>query len=194
MKKHLLPLVLVCFAAMSFLLPKENPDHLAWSPETKLAWDDFQGIPDSVSATAKAFTQTDMHYDYKLQKDAIQVEAVCYFDRKSSWVSAKKTAQTAQQLKHEQLHFDMAELMARKIRKEIAAYTSKDIPGTQAYIDKMHEQYFRTELKTMTTAYDTETNHGSTDSKQKKWESKIAAELKKLDAFAATKVEIKREK
>jgi hypothetical protein len=191
--KKIIPLSLICLLAMSFLLPKENPDQLAWSPGAKLEWEDFQGIPDSVS-TAKVSTQTAMNYEYKLQKDAIQVEAVCYFDRKLSWVSAKKTAQTAQQLKHEQLHFDMAELMARKIRKELSVYTSKDIPATQAYIDKMNAQYFETELKTMATAYDTETNHGATDSKQKKWDTKIAGELKKFEAFAGTKVEIKRQK
>lgn len=194
MKKHLFPLMLGCLAAMSFFLPKENPDHLAWSPDARLVWEDFRGVPDSVSPNAKALTKTGMHYDYKLQKDAIQVEAVCYFDRSQSWVSPKKNAQTPQQLKHEQLHFDLAELMARKIRKELSTHTSKDIPGTQAFIDKMNTQYFETELAAMTAAYDTETNHGSTDSKQKKWETKIAGELKKLGAFAATKVEIKRQK
>jgi hypothetical protein len=192
--KKLVLLSLLCLVAMSFLLPKEDPDQLAWSPDIKLKWEDFQGLPDSVSSAPKAFTRTAMKYEYKLQKDAVQVEAVCYFDRKLSWVSAKKTAQTAQQLKHEQLHFDMAELMARKIRKELSIYTSKDIPATQAHIDKINAQYFEAELKTMTTAYDTETNHGATDSKQKKWDTKIAGELKKLEAFAEPKVEIKRQK
>ena len=42
------------------------------------------------------------------------------------------------------------------------------------------------------TIYDNETEHGSVSSKQKEWELKIAKELKALDAYASTRVIIKR--
>jgi hypothetical protein len=194
MKKHLFPAAALIFCAllMSFIYFPKDDSRLPWEPSVKLTWEDFQGAPDE-SSTNKAMSHSTVTYDYKAQKEVIQVEATAVFDRKSSWVSPAKNAKSPGLLKHEQLHFDMTELMARRIRKEISVYISKDIPSTQAYIDQVHAKY-QAELDAQNQLYDTETNHGVTESKQKKWETKINAELKKLDAFAVTKVEIQRKK
>jgi hypothetical protein len=194
MKKILLPAItLIAVTLMSFVwFPKED-DCLTWEDSVKLTWDDFQGTPDADSTSRKAETTSDLSYDYKIQKEVIHVTVVACFQRSKSWIVAAKNAKTPALLKHEQVHFDMTELTARKIRKEISGYVSTDIPGTQATIDKAGAKY-KAELDSLATLYDTETNHGSIAAKQKKWETKIAAELKKLETFSGTKVEIQRKK
>jgi hypothetical protein len=193
MKKLLLPAILIAFIAMSFVRFPKDHDCLAWDAAVKLKWEDFQGTPDADSTLQKTKTNGDLSYDYKLQKEVIHVTIVACFHRNKSWVVSAKNARTPALLKHEQLHFDMTELMARKVRKDISGRVSKDIPGTQAFIDKANDTY-KAELDSLSQLYDEETNYGTTDSKQKKWETKIAGELKKLETFSNTKVEIHRRK
>lgn len=166
-------------------------DKMRWEAATKLTWADFKAVPDSVSPH-KAFTMAVVQDEYDIKKEVITADIHCYFERDKSWV--KKKGETPAQLKHEQLHFDIAELVARKMRKDLALYSSKDVPSTQAFIDAVNKKYIQKELDSLNTVYDTDTNFGVTESKQKKWETKIVGELRKYEAYTATRVEIKRVK
>lgn len=86
-------------------------------------------------------------------------------------------------MNHEQLHFDIAELYARKMRKEIQKL--KLIKGTIAQFDyrRIHKKIFKEYLEYQK-KYDTETDFSRTLSKQKNWEISVAKQLQGLEKFA----------
>jgi hypothetical protein len=106
-----------------------------------------------------------------------------------SWSKDKKSNSL---LKHEQLHFDIAELTTRKLRQAYSTHVSYDIEATSLFIDSVFNRYSKIEFDSINALYDTETNHGIIETKQKVWETKITSELKKLEKYASTKVVIKR--
>lgn len=165
-------------------------DQILWSKNHKISWDDFQGLPDSTSVFS-ANTSVIVDYSHKTSESKIEYSIYCYFLKKSSWT--KKTT-SEKLLVHEQLHFDIAELITRKIRRAFTLYQSKNLKETQIFIDKTNKDFYLEELPIFNKKYDTETNHGLIADKQKEWEQKIAAELKKLEAYSTTKVVIKRVK
>jgi len=85
---------------------------------------------------------------------------------------------------HEQGHFDIAELFARKLRKAFAEYkfnaqtVGKDID--KLFILNKQE---RTERDVL---YDKETNHSQNKQQQVLWNKKIKSELDNLKKFAST--------
>ena len=80
-------------------------------------------------------------------------------------------------LNHEQLHFDIAELFARKLRKELEKprFTTA---STEEIFSAVAS--FNMELDKMQKRYDNETNHYRNKKKQKKWEIYVGEELAKL--------------
>ncbi|MBX9449849.1 MAG: hypothetical protein KL787_09070 [Taibaiella sp.] len=87
-------------------------DTLHWSKDRKLTWDDFQGIPDTTS-TGMAGTSSGFVTKSKYTSDStISIVVSAVFYKKESWVKAEfKDSAT---LNHEQGHFDIAEVYARK--------------------------------------------------------------------------------
>src|SRR5258708_7210019 len=89
-----------------------------WSSTDKLKWSDFRGSVPSIglSSSDKAACSS-MPRPYPLQENdstyTYNVKAVFY--RYTSWAKVKDT--TKYLLAHEQLHFDITELYARKMRK-----------------------------------------------------------------------------
>ncbi|HXB11149.1 MAG TPA: DUF922 domain-containing protein, partial [Bacteroidia bacterium] len=92
-------------------------------------------------------------------------------------------------LKHEQLHFDICELFARKLRKmmEETDFTKVKniIPQIQSMYNKVNGEFVRYEEK-----YDNETNHGENPAKQKLWSDDVANQLKDLDKYSAEDVNV----
>jgi hypothetical protein len=123
--------------------------------------------------------------------EKIDFKIVCFFKRYRSWSKLKDSESL---LKHEQLHFDIAELITRKIRKGYATHISKDINETAIHIKSVFDKYYNQELDSLNAEYDAQTNHGTIPNVQKEWESKIVKELKKLEAYANTRVTILRVK
>jgi len=83
-------------------------------------------------------------------------------------------------LAHEQLHFDITELHARKLRYNIDTFKfSIDIKSEMNNLQIKANQ----ELEAMQKQYDNETNYSINVDVQKKWQIFIQGELKKLDAY-----------
>lgn len=189
--------IFILFVLLSFRFDRGNNmvdytqnqnDQILWSKNKKLSWDDFQGQPDSTSVF-NANTSVIVDYSHKMSESTIEYNIYCYFLKKSSWTK-KNTSKKL--LVHEQLHFDIAELVTRKIRKAFTLYQSQNLKETQIYIDRTNYDFYVEELSNLNLKYDSETNHGLVANKQQEWEKKIAAELKKLEAYSTTKVVIKR--
>jgi len=80
-------------------------------------------------------------------------------------------------LKHEQLHFDIAELFSLRLKGlfENYNYTEDFEYEIQLLFDEKKREY-----QLMQRQYDEETNHSRVKKKQKEWESYISSELTKM--------------
>lgn len=159
-------------------------DTLNWSDDVKLRWDDFQSR-EKIKTDYAAFTYTIITLNYSLTHSggAYQPKFTvkCAFQRSRSWVDRNEpAAMTAEILAHEQLHFHIAEITARKLRK---ALTSKHY--TKNYAREINAIYER-ELNAgeeMQQSYDRESEHGINDATQKRWAEKVPKLLQSLAAY-----------
>lgn len=158
--------------------------NIAWSKTRQLTWTDFQATPDAGSSYY-AYTAT--RTTYKSQWDAdgnISVTVICEFNPSKSW--KKQADLTDALLRHEQLHFDIAELFARKMRKEYAAYcqTHKASADAAADLDGIFKKA-QEELRKYQEGYDEATDHSKNKPQQAEWDKKVTSELKELAAYTS---------
>lgn len=153
---------------------------LEWNEFYRLTWEDFQGNRTSGSI-GDAGTVVHIKAKPYFVGKKISYDVYAYFDRGQSWSIDQSPALLA----HEQLHFDIAELYARKIRKQILTLTTDGVndadrinTAIRALLDESNE---------IDKQYDAETLHGSIPSKQAKWQAKIATELRELKRFKKPK-------
>jgi hypothetical protein len=168
---------------------QEKKSFLEWDSDQKLDWSDFTSIPDSLNQhRAMTFTKikTKVH-SYSI--DSIVYDVYCYFDRDLSWTKDKNSQEL---LDHEQGHFDISELVTRKLRKEYSKMNISDIEPSFEKLTSVFNKYAVNEKNKVNNLYDRETKHGIIPNKQKEWELMIAKELKALDAYSSTRVVIKR--
>lgn len=151
-------------------------DLISWNEFYKLQWHDFQGLPDEdrmgdagavVQIKAKPF----------LVKKEIKYDVVALFNRSKSWARD----QSPSLLAHEQLHFDIAELYARKVRKKIKALNRSGVNDIKIYNAAIHE--LLQESNEVDERYDLETLHGAMSGKQAAWSDKVKQELAALQAY-----------
>ena len=165
---------------------------IEWNVNRKLTWNDFQGVPVE-NDHYKARTFSTVKYSGQLGEDNIEIIVTCKFNKKLSWSKSKKR-NSQWLLEHEQLHFDIAELIARRVRKEYKDHISYEIKETNEVLRNIYNKYIDTVWTSVNEKYDTETNHGIIRDKQNYWEEKIARELKELEVYGNNRVVIRREK
>ena len=159
---------------------------ITWSPKGSLSWNDFKGKPDT-SNPYHASTQSGVQYLSSWQssggKTKLSLTVFAYFDKKRSWLKEGKG--TDRLLRHEQLHFDISELHARLLRKELSTYAFTDKHDDEV------QRLFKENTKarnTMQERYDAETNHMINKEAQLAWEDSIAARLSELEDYSGQKV------
>ncbi len=155
-----------------------NNSLIYWSAERKLSWGDFKARPDRNSTNA-AMTATDIRFDFTYNtRDGFKFHITCRFDKNSSWGRVK----TDYILSHEQGHFDIAEIYARKLNKALNAF----IPGKgdpTPDVNKIYENVMR-ELTVAQAQYDKETNFSINKGEQSRWLLKINDDLRSNEANA----------
>lgn len=170
-----------------------DEDRIQWSEDTKLTWKDFKAKPDNSYPEYEAMTYVLIGIDYEEKEYSINFSIPSSFNRNLSWSKLKsKKQESLWLLEHEQLHFDIAELIARKIRKEYSEYKSYELTATYVDLQAIYDKYYKVELLSLNMTYDKETQHGKLRDKQKEWESKIEMELYKLRKYADTEVKVRR--
>jgi len=174
----------ICLILPFLLAAQDQSDNLIPWNSQKLVWPDFKGEPDA-SSEYKALTQWRLSYDFQvaISNGAASIarsNVKTFFSRNDSWT--KSSTGSTQLLEHEQGHFDLAEVYARKFRKDLVDYTFK----TDKY-QKELEGLFNKILAACDkaqTKYDKETKHGIVEAEQASWNEKIKADLEKLSEFA----------
>lgn len=153
-----------------------TPDTVYYSRQRKLNWDDFRGRVRAASSSA-AVTFTGFLYTAASiqQKDTIHVRVILqtYFDRTASWV--RPDHRNAYALSHEQLHFDIAKLVADRFKDTLLSSTfSPDYYAGE--IDFLYWDYWR-KMTDLEMQFDRETHHGILHSTEALWQKKIRKAL-----------------
>lgn len=174
MKKFLIPLLFffpLCMHAQA------DHDFIHWSASKKLNWDDFKGNPQTGSDAA-ALTATHLGFAFSFIKGQVTYNIECRFDKNRSWVLIKNDWI----LGHEQGHFDIAEIFARKLKKEVSAYTFNK-NTFQKDLDVIYNKIMK-EKEALQNQYDDETDFSRNKPKQEEWLKKIEKMLEELKAFS----------
>lgn len=168
------------FLTINFIacISSSAQDTIYWSPRYKLKWEDFKGKPDSNSQFG-AISYPGIKYSLSANEDTFKVKVDCFFIKSKSWVRVLSTTG----LLHEQGHFDIAELFARKLRKTISEYKF-NYPTVGKDINKLFVLN-KQERSKMDTLYDKETDFSRNRSQQTPWNKKIKLELDKLRKYAS---------
>lgn len=172
--------VLILFIILFFSLRiHSQKKSITWKKEYKLTRQDFKGKIDHNSSNA---AQTGANiiivpYAKKSGKYLYEVYAKFYFYK--SWINTNSKIV----LNHEQIHFDIAELFARKMRKEILKIKVLKKEIEEFDYRRIHKKFFK-EFIEYQRKYDLETNYSRSHSIQKKWEISVTQQLIDLDEFA----------
>jgi len=156
------------FALLGFVnLPKEDPS-IKWST-TRLTWDDFKGKMKK-SDPYDAVTLSAVSNSFSGDNTSLNFETVALFFPKGSKKKAKK--QNHKLLNHEQGHFDITELFARKLRKSLQEKKFKNYKTIGRDVDKIYDKN-NLAWRKMQDLYDKETNHSENETAQADWDANI---------------------
>ncbi|HEU4608824.1 MAG TPA: DUF922 domain-containing protein [Chitinophagaceae bacterium] len=148
-----------------------------WSATRPLTWNDFKGRPPAGSSDA-ALTSSHIDVDFHFEEKGFSYKISCRFNKQESWARQKNDYI----LRHEQAHFDIAELYARQLNKALQSYRrsgKKDAATlSNIYSRIMNEQNVRQ------ATYDQETAHSLNRERQEEWLTRIGTELEKTKSYA----------
>lgn len=173
---------------------------LAWSREIRLTKGHFKAkVPSAEREAAHSWVGLDVSWECREGRGSWYASAV--FDPARSWwpppipgvfrgiigdgmsraeLESRRTALQRDDedlLRHEQLHFDLTELAARKIRQRLEGLQRAcATPGATATIEKAIDDIERAWLDEQG-AYDKQTDHGTNLVRQKQWELRVRRAL-----------------
>jgi len=174
MKNFLFSLLLV---PAVFFAQSKDEDLLKWKADRKLTWADYQAAPDPESDAA-ASTTTYLVIDYNISNTRFSYKIKSMFSKTRSWGVHK----TAYILSHEQGHFDLAEVFARKLNKKMSEYKFNR-KTYQKDLDRIYNSVTKEKSETQN-LYDSETRHSINKVKQAEWLEKIDRMLKEYEDYA----------
>ena len=162
-----------------FTFPTQDNIKMRWRNDNPLVWDDFRGKPTG-SSEYVASTNSGISFSssYKIREQQITLDytITAFFYPELSWY--REGIVNNRILKHEQTHFNITQLFARKVRKQLTktSYTKniqKEIEAIYQTIEKERQE--------LQHRYDYETEHSKNEEKEQQWQFFIKTELKKLE-------------
>lgn len=170
---------LIILLLIPVILSAQSKDEelLEWSTSKKLTWNDYKANPDPASDAA-ASTTTYLSIEYNITLKSFGYKIRSRFSKTRSWGLHK----TDYILTHEQGHFDIAEIFARKLNKLMKEYKF----DWRTYKDELKKIYqgVMNEKEEMQNKYDEETNHSINKEKQEDWLKKIEKMLEEYKDFS----------
>lgn len=178
------------------------PDVVIWSVSRPLTWDDFKASPGASNNNEAAMSAVGLYGTFgrsascsgsgpvtcTARPTSLTIRA--QFHTVESWVSPD--SKTADVLDHEQLHFDIAEVYARKLKEEmtksflntpVTETGGSSIEASRKAVEKLQVQFdqifdrIEDEYIQIQAQYDLEAGHGVDIGKQSEWNSKIRGML-----------------
>lgn len=174
--------LLFTFIFFFLLIPQSDSEKILWKENKTLTWEDFRGKPiPSASFVASTNTGINFQYSYSLKNNEVEVKysVESFFYPDKSWFQPGKVNQHI--LNHEQAHFDISELHARMLRKNLSGKKfSKKVKSEIEGIYRQIEQ----KRRAMQVKFDAETDHSRNVEKEIIWEKQIE---KQLDSYESWK-------
>ena len=171
------------FLLLLFIIPivafaqSRDEELLDWSASRKLTWNDYKASPDP-NSDAAASTTSYLAIEYNITSSSFGYKIESRFSKTRSWGLHK----TAYILSHEQGHFDIAEIFARKLNKKMSEYRFNKRTYQQD-LNKIYHDILE-EKEEMQNDYDKETNHSIKEAKQAEWLKKIKDMLDEYADYA----------
>ena len=164
--------LIVVFIILSGVVQAQESS-IIWEENKALEWTDFTGkASDTSKFDAECYAEISYNYTFYDLAD-FEFDVHAKFHKNSSW--SKKGKQSAELLKHEQLHFDIAEYYARKLATAFANYTFNSSTIKQDF-NTIYTAII-TEYDVVDNTYDYETEHSKNKKQQEAWNKKIAVQL-----------------
>lgn len=179
----LLFLLLFAFSIKAQSSKKALKDTLIWKNDSMLVKNDFTGKPKGNVYYGFASSGIVLYFKEKDGVMLMVIEAI--FQKSKSYLKGE----SSYLLKHEQLHFDITELYARKLRQRISQKNFAKVSNIQEEIMKMYTKV-NAELDKEQVNYDNDTEHSQNSAKQKLWNQDISNQLKLLENFSSTEIDI----
>ncbi|MDR9457259.1 MAG: DUF922 domain-containing protein [Salegentibacter sp.] len=172
-------LLLLLFTAE--ISSSQEQEKIEWEEGKKLTWADFKGTPkQGVAYEANTNSGISFSWNYSTEsgQPVLRYEVVTNFFPQLSWV--KEHEEDEYLLGHEQLHFDISELHARKLRKAIDEYeTGRNI---RRDLNRLYEGIEKDRVE-MQKLFDAETVHSTNKEAEAGWIKFVKEELAKLSDY-----------
>lgn len=161
----------------STMLFAQEEEAILWNSGQRLSWANFKAEPPKNTEIA-ATTASGLSYQFSTTEENGKYEldyvVSTFFYPNRSWYQPNICDEVI--LSHEQLHFDISELYARKMRKIIDNTTfTKNV---KAEVKAIYRQINK-ELAEFQQVYDRETNYSRNIEQQLSWNKKINEALAK---------------
>ena len=154
-----------------------------WSITDKLTIQDFKFSP-PVSSQEIAYSQFIIAHKinaFDAMKRNLNQRVDNIFHGRGSWIDTLNIENIEEALGFQQLQFDLAEVQARKFRKQLLQNKGKILGGFEIVnqiSDDIMAQFAEIRANMVT-----ETDYGRNEKAVKLWEERIATELEELDQF-----------
>ncbi|MBO9563939.1 MAG: hypothetical protein J7621_14245 [Niastella sp.] len=183
-------LLFLAFSYALSLAAQDTATIIEWS-EKKLTWEDFREDNTEEKYYKKAAARINSgirvrRYD-TISNNQITVAIYAVMHPYRSWVR-KRAVGNGKVLAHEQDHFEITELFARKLRKALSEETFVQKSHSKK-MEKLIKQ-FRKDLSSMQYQYDQETSHGTNEQLQRWWHYFIINRLEELNNYKNAVVQL----
>ena len=150
-------------------------EKISWTEDRKLTWADFKAVPNGpADYVASTNSGVSFAYSYRERNGVGEIEYTVLgnFYPDLSWYRPTKVSDYI--LAHEQMHFDISELFARKLRKELSV-----IPRDKNFKNNAEVIYEQNELdrRKMQSQYDLDTDHSNNKVEEYRWRDLVARQL-----------------
>ena len=156
---------------------EETAEYIPWSYDRVLTWEDFLCEPVR-NSDAVALTSTTLGISFKYSGGRFNYNISCNFSKKKSWGLLK----TPYILAHEQAHFDISEIFARKLHQEMKKY-NPNFSTLRKDVTAIYDKVIKEE-KAFQEMYDEETSHSRKRGRQNEWLEKIDQLLADTEVYA----------
>lgn len=156
-----------------------------WGLKRPLVWADFTGDPPRESPAA-AETGYSLLHGVRCTGSVFEYRVVAAFRPDHSWVRPeilKRPTDSARALRHEQTHFDLTELHARRLRRYFMELVAP-CKSSQGDLSQVAERYVHDEANAQA-QYDRETDHGRKPTEQSRWDKDVDSQLFSTSKFMA---------
>ena len=183
MRFYITLLLLVSCSNTSFTQDDGKEEKMFWQKNRRLTWDDYKGKRKKVFAAASTvYSMYRNVYQDSAKNLMVSVKAVFYPN--DSW---KGSYIDDALLAHEQRHFDIVELYARKLRKQVSEITVKNKSDAAQKLDSLHAVIAK-EMDAFQDTYDKDTDYSMAHDEQQSWIKKIDDTINSLEAYKNTEV------